>query len=64
MMGDASLSAAAGAMGRKGGRSRTPAKIRASLANLAKARAMGRNGGWPKGRPRKPQATNGGGATL
>ena len=56
-MADANLSAAAGALGRKGGRSRTPAKIRASLANLAQARAMGRNGGWPKGRPRKPQAT-------
>ena len=63
-MADANLSAAAGALGRKGGRAKTPAKRRASLANLAKARAMGRNGGWPKGRPRKPQATNGEGATL
>jgi hypothetical protein len=43
------LSAAAAAMGRKGGKSRSEAKRRAAKENAKK-------GGWPKGRPRKPRA--------
>jgi hypothetical protein len=35
-------------IGRQGGKSTSPAKVKASKANAKK-------GGWPKGRPRKPK---------
>ena len=41
------ITAAAADLGRLGGRATSPAKA-------AAARANGRKGGWPKGRPRKP----------
>ena len=43
------LSAAAAALGRKGGSARSEAKTRAARENAKK-------GGWPKGRPRKAKA--------
>jgi len=46
------LSAAAAAMGRRGGQSRSDAKRHAAKENLKKAAGLG---GWPKGRPRKPK---------
>ena len=49
----ARVSAAASAMGKKGGASRTPAKKSASAANLDAARKAGKVGGWKKGVPRK-----------
>jgi len=39
---------AASALGRLGGKARSAAKTKA-------ARENGKRGGWPKGRPRKPQ---------
>ena len=43
---------AASAMGKKGGRSTSPAKKSASAANLDAARAAGKTGGYPRGRER------------
>lgn len=40
---------AAALLGRKGGQAKSPAKA-------AAARANGKKGGWPKGRPRKAKA--------
>lgn len=48
---------AASAMGKKGGSSRTPKKSASSAANLDKARADGRVGGWKKGVPRRYKIT-------
>lgn len=44
---------AASAMGKKGGRSTSPRKKTASVANLDAARKAGKVGGWKKGVPRK-----------
>lgn len=52
------ISAAASAMGKKGGSSRTPKKSASSAANLDKARSEGKTGGYPKGRPRKAKNLN------
>lgn len=43
---------AASAMGKKGGSATTARKKSASAANLNAARAQGKVGGYPKGRPR------------
>ena len=47
------ISAAASAMGKKGGAATTPRKKSASAANLDAARKAGKVGGWKKGVPRK-----------
>ena len=52
IMNKTTISAAASAMGKKGGSSRTPKKSASSAANLDRARAEGKKGGYPKGRPR------------
>jgi hypothetical protein len=38
-------------IGRRGGKSKSPAKVEASKVNAKK-------GGWPKGRPRGPRRSN------
>jgi len=48
------LSAAAAALGRRGGLSRSPKKLAASRCNAAKAAKSAP--GWPKGKPRKPKS--------
>ena len=46
-------SIAASSLGKKGGISKSDAKKKSSAENLANARAGGKIGGWPKGKPRK-----------
>jgi hypothetical protein len=45
----------ASSLGKKGGSTKSDAKKKSSAENLANARAEGKIGGWPKGKPRKAQ---------
>lgn len=52
---DLDLSQYLSTIGKKGGSSTSDKKRKSSADNLARARAEGKKGGYPKGRPRKPK---------
>lgn len=50
-----SISYAAYMLGRRGGKSKSPAKVAASRANGATPRPASKRKGWPKGKKREPR---------
>ena len=49
------ISRAMRSLGRRGGLVKSKIKRAASRANILAAKAAGKTGGWPKGKPRKPK---------